>query len=289
MTKSISPLEAPISWPNFSQMPCRSPSLLFSARVSMKLTTILALSWPPVCFSSSAMISDLSLLESVGAWRIWPSFGSDLRTWPSDARAFDALSSAFDFAAAVYCSKLHISFRLNGSNAPFLLARRLTALRDPNYLTLRSKDNIPMHWRTSHRHRRVQAVVWCLFLLLVQRMFGSRVLFAGLLFWPQRRLAELSLRTSSCLYAPIIAKKAGDRNSRRGEGMANRSRLNWGARGRDQASCSKLLSRIETNARGIRKSSRKTHIDSHMRCNIRTQVFGQGSYCFFLLSVLPEF
>ena len=48
------------------------------------------------------MMPALSLLERVGAWSITPSFGSDLSTWLSEARAFDAASNEFDFAAAVY-------------------------------------------------------------------------------------------------------------------------------------------------------------------------------------------
>lgn len=67
MVSSISPLAALIRVPNFSQTPSRSPSRLFSAKADKKFLTVLDLSCPPVCFSSSATICDLSESDRVGA------------------------------------------------------------------------------------------------------------------------------------------------------------------------------------------------------------------------------
>lgn len=60
------------------------------------------MSAPPVCFSSSAMICDLSLVLRVGAWRMTGSFGSLFRIWLREVKALETESSEFVLAAAVY-------------------------------------------------------------------------------------------------------------------------------------------------------------------------------------------
>lgn len=73
----------------------------------------------------------------------------------------------------------------------FFLARPFTCRR-VDRKNIYWEGDVPMHWRMFHPRRKVLLVAWCLLLLLVKRMFGSRVSFGGLLAWPQRRLAELS-------------------------------------------------------------------------------------------------
>lgn len=79
IVSSISPFAALIKVPNFSQTPSRSPSLLFSARAAKKFLTVFDLSCPPVCFSSSAIICDLSESDKVGALKMVWSLVSDFR------------------------------------------------------------------------------------------------------------------------------------------------------------------------------------------------------------------
>lgn len=100
---STSPLAALIRVVNLSHTPSSRPSRLFSASADKKFLTVPLLSAPPVCFSSSATIWDLSESESVGAERMVWSFGSDLRIWVRLLMALEVGSRTFCLAAAVYC------------------------------------------------------------------------------------------------------------------------------------------------------------------------------------------
>lgn len=133
IVNSASPREAPIRTPNFSQTPSRMWRRLFSASVDRKFLTVPPLSAPPVCFSSSAVICDLSEVESVGAPRITVSLGSDLKICCSEAIALAVESSEEDFTAAVYC----------GSRCQLLMRRficevRWRSARNPRWQGIRS-------------------------------------------------------------------------------------------------------------------------------------------------------
>jgi hypothetical protein len=106
---SISPFEALINSANFSQTPSNKPSRLFSAKVARKFLTVPLLSAPPVCFSSSAMMADLSDSCRVGAAIRVCSFGSFFISVEREAMAREVLSKADCFTAAVYC-KVVVSF-----------------------------------------------------------------------------------------------------------------------------------------------------------------------------------
>ena len=101
-TISISPFAALIRVLNLSHTPSSRPRRLFSASAERRFLTVPDLSAPPVCFSSSAMIWDLSESESVGAERMVCSLGSDLRTWNRLETALEVGSRTFCLAAAVY-------------------------------------------------------------------------------------------------------------------------------------------------------------------------------------------
>lgn len=102
IVNSISPFAALINVPNFSTTPSNSPNLLFSASAERKFLTVPDLSAPPVCFSSSAMMADLSESWRVGAAMMVCTLGSCLRTFPSEEMALAVLSRADCLAAAVY-------------------------------------------------------------------------------------------------------------------------------------------------------------------------------------------
>ena len=99
---SISPRCALMSFSKFSQTFSSMPNRLFSAKVCRKFFTAPPLSAPPVCFSSSATIWDLSAPVRVGVRRMTGSLGSDFRSWLSELSALETESRALVFAAAVY-------------------------------------------------------------------------------------------------------------------------------------------------------------------------------------------
>ncbi len=103
MINSISPLLALINCVNLSHTPSRIPSRLFCASVERKFLTVPLLSAPPVCFSSSPMIADLSASCRVGVERIACSLVSCFMTEKREEMAREVLSRADCFAAAVYC------------------------------------------------------------------------------------------------------------------------------------------------------------------------------------------
>jgi hypothetical protein len=102
---SISPRCALMSFSKFSQTFSSIPNRLFSAKVCRKFFTVPPLSAPPVCFSSSATIWDLSASVRVGARRMIGSLGSDFRIWLRELSALETESRALVFAAAVYWSR----------------------------------------------------------------------------------------------------------------------------------------------------------------------------------------
>jgi hypothetical protein len=99
---STSPLEAPIKVPNFSTAPAKAPNLLLSARVCRKFFTVPLLSFPPRCFSSSAIIWLLSEAVREGADRMAASLVSFSKTLERASRDLAVGSRVEVFAAAVY-------------------------------------------------------------------------------------------------------------------------------------------------------------------------------------------
>lgn len=99
---STSPLAAPIKIANFSTTPAKAPSLLLSAIVCRKFFTVPLLSFPPRCFSSSAMIWLLSEVLREGADRMEASFASFSKILDRASRDLAVGSRAEVFAAAVY-------------------------------------------------------------------------------------------------------------------------------------------------------------------------------------------
>jgi hypothetical protein len=110
---STSPLAAPIRILNFSTTPARAPSLLLSARVCSKFFTVPLLSFPPRCFSSSAMIWLLSSALREGADRRVERLASFSKTLERDSRDLAVGSRTEVFAAAVYYGKL-LALRFRG-------------------------------------------------------------------------------------------------------------------------------------------------------------------------------
>lgn len=104
IVNSSSPLAAPIKVVNLSVTPSNRPNRLFSARAASRFFTVPLLSAPPVCFSSSATISDLSLSDRVGVARMDDNLGSDLRIEVRDATALAAESRLLVLTAATYCA-----------------------------------------------------------------------------------------------------------------------------------------------------------------------------------------
>jgi len=143
MIKSTSPLAAPMSVVNFSQIPSSIPSLLLSANVFKKFLTVSPLSAPPICFCSSCTIWDLSPAVRVGAVRILGSLGSFLKTSDKAARDLDVVSRADNFTAAVYWRRVRSA--CDGSQSDRKCGR--------------DTSHIPMHLRMSRLVRKEVPVV----------------------------------------------------------------------------------------------------------------------------------
>lgn len=77
------------------------------------------------------------------------------------------------------------------------------------------------------RRRRAPQVASSLPVRQEQRMFERQVSFWALLSWLQQKLAELSLRTSSCFDAPNVEGGAQEKALTSGKTRVNADRLRW--------------------------------------------------------------
>jgi hypothetical protein len=101
-TISISPWDADISTPNFSQTPLRIPKRLFSASMARKFLTVSLFAAAPDCFCNSATMALLSARVSVGASRMVASLGSLSKMVLRVPSALAVGSREDVFEAAVY-------------------------------------------------------------------------------------------------------------------------------------------------------------------------------------------